>query len=110
MTGFAGPGEDGPPVDFFTRFLGSGPGGSARIDVVRLLTQPARALLAAAAQHAAERDGADLDTEHLLWAAAFKDPTRTLISSTGADPDALARQADELRPDAKRRQSPPSLT
>lgn len=70
MTGFAGPGEDGPPVDFFTRFLGSGPGGPERIDVVRLLTQPARARLAAAAQHAAERGGTELDGEHLLRSAS----------------------------------------
>jgi ATP-dependent Clp protease ATP-binding subunit ClpC len=110
MTGYAEPGQGEPSVDFFTRFLGSGPGGPARIDIVRLLTQSARALLAAAAQHAAERGATDLDTEHLLWAATLKDPTRTLISSTGADPDALTRQADELSPDAKDHQPPPSLT
>jgi ATP-dependent Clp protease ATP-binding subunit ClpC len=110
MTGFTGSGEDGSPVDFFTRFLGSGPGGFTRIDIVRSLTQPARALLAAAAQHAAERGEANLDSEHLLWAATVKDQTRALISHTGADPDALTAQADELTPDAQPGQSPPSLT
>ena len=110
MTGFTGSGEGGSPVDFFTRFLGSGPGGFARIDIVRSLTQPARALLAAAAQHAAERGEANLDSEHLLWAATVKDQTRALISHTGADPDALTAQADELTPDAQRGQSSPSLT
>jgi ATP-dependent Clp protease ATP-binding subunit ClpC len=110
MTGFTGRGDGGLPADFFTRFLGSGLGEPARIDIVRLLTQPARALLAAATQHAAERGGADLDTEHLLWAATLKDPARALISRTGADPDALARQADELMRQARSRQLPPSLT
>jgi ATP-dependent Clp protease ATP-binding subunit ClpC len=109
MTDLTGPRNDSPFDDFFARFLGSGLGGDARNDVVRLLTQPARGLFAAAAQHAAERGGADLDTEHMLWAATLKDPTRSLISRTGADPDALTRQADELRPGAKARQSPPSL-
>ncbi|HEU0088040.1 MAG TPA: ATP-dependent Clp protease ATP-binding subunit [Pseudonocardiaceae bacterium] len=110
MTGFLGSGGGEPPDDFYSRFLGSGPGRPARIDFERLLTQPARALLTAAARHSAERGGTDLDTDHLLWAATQVEPTRTLIARTGADPEALARQADELRSPAPPVRTPPALT
>ena len=61
-----------------------------RVDITRLMSAPARELLSAAAELAARAaggGGADLDTEHLLWAAATREPTRTLLARAGADPD-----------------------
>ncbi|MGH3906585.1 MAG: ATP-dependent Clp protease ATP-binding subunit [Pseudonocardiaceae bacterium] len=109
MTGFIGPGGGGP-ADDYARFLGGGPGRPARIDFGRLLTQQARELLSAAARHAAQRGSIDLDTDHLLWALTQQDPTRTLVSRAGADPDELARQAEELRPAGPSKHAPPALT
>jgi ATP-dependent Clp protease ATP-binding subunit ClpC len=62
-----------------------------RVDITRLMSGPARELLGAAATLAAERGGTDLDTEHLLAAAATLEPTRQLLARAGADPDALVR-------------------
>ncbi|HEX2300969.1 MAG TPA: ATP-dependent Clp protease ATP-binding subunit [Pseudonocardiaceae bacterium] len=107
MTGFIGPGG---PADYFARLFGGGPGRPAHIDFGRLLTQPVRELLTAAARHCAERGATDLDTDHLLWALTQHEPTRTMVSRAGAEPDALARQTEELRPAGPSRHAPPSLT
>ncbi|HEX2298049.1 MAG TPA: ATP-dependent Clp protease ATP-binding subunit, partial [Pseudonocardiaceae bacterium] len=109
MTGFIGPGN-GDPEDYYARFYGGGPGRPARIDFGRLLTQQSRELLSAAARHAAERGSLDLDTDHLLWALTQQEPTRMLVSRAGADPDAIAKQTEELRPTRAPRHAPPSLT
>jgi ATP-dependent Clp protease ATP-binding subunit ClpC len=111
--GFSGPGGLGPgPFDeFLARFFGGDPRQPVqRVDIGRLLTDPARQLVTAAAQHVAERGGADLGTEHLLWAATRTEPTRQLLSRAGADPDALAREADALGAAGQPRQEPPALT
>jgi ATP-dependent Clp protease ATP-binding subunit ClpC len=92
---YFGPGG-GPFDEFFARFLGgSGPRRQVpRIDVTRLLTEEARALVATAAQRAAEAGSADLDAGHLLWAATRFPPTRDLLSRAGADPEALGRDLE----------------
>jgi ATP-dependent Clp protease ATP-binding subunit ClpC len=111
MTGFSGSGGGiPPPDDYYSRFLEGEPGHPPRVDIGRLLTQQARELIAAAAQHSAERGGADLDTDHLLWAVTQRDPTRMLVSRAGGDPDALARETDGLRQAGPPRPAPPSLT
>ncbi|MFF9173017.1 ATP-dependent Clp protease ATP-binding subunit [Streptomyces sp. NPDC014793] len=98
-SGYNGP-ED-PFGDFFARFFGGsgagvpGGGGAPRhIDIGRLLSQPARELVRGAAQYAAEHGSRDLDTEHLLRAALAAEPTRSLLSRSGADPDSLATEID----------------
>ncbi|MFE2099722.1 MULTISPECIES: ATP-dependent Clp protease ATP-binding subunit [unclassified Streptomyces] len=87
-----------PFGDFLGRFLGGTPGGSERprhIDIGRLLSQPAREMVRGAAQYAAEHGSRDLDTQHLLRAALATEPTRSLLSRSGADPDSLATEIDD---------------
>jgi ATP-dependent Clp protease ATP-binding subunit ClpC len=113
-SGFYGPEDFGasPFDDFLARIYGTGgPGRPARrVDITRLMSGPARELLGAAASHAAERGGRDLDTEQLLWAAASMEPTRTLLSRAGADPDGLARDIESQESQATPSGEPPQLT
>ncbi|WP_229896350.1 ATP-dependent Clp protease ATP-binding subunit [Streptomyces cinerochromogenes] len=87
-----------PFGEFLARFFGGGgaPSGAPRhIDIGRLLSQPARELVRGAAQYAAEHGSRDLDTQHLLRAAVSTEPTRSLLSRAGADPDSLAHEIDD---------------
>ncbi|MFF5980652.1 ATP-dependent Clp protease ATP-binding subunit [Streptomyces olindensis] len=96
-SGFSSPegyGSD-PFGEFLARFFGGPRPGPRQIDLGRLLSQPARELVRGAAQYAAEHGSRDLDTEHLLRAALATEPTRTLLSKAGANPDSLASQIDE---------------
>ncbi|MDX2597011.1 MULTISPECIES: ATP-dependent Clp protease ATP-binding subunit [Streptomyces] len=94
-SGYIGP-ED-PFGEFFARFFG-GTGdarpGPRHIDIGRLLSQPARELVRGAAVYAVEHGSRDLDTQHLLRAALSAEPTRSLLSRAGADPDSLATEID----------------
>ncbi|MFJ2202144.1 ATP-dependent Clp protease ATP-binding subunit [Streptomyces violaceusniger] len=95
-----GPEDFGPdPLgDFLARFLGTGPAGqrpdSRHVDFGRLMSENARHLVSAAASYAAEHGSTDLDTEHLLRAALFSEPTRTMVARAGADPDRIAADID----------------
>ncbi|MBY8882829.1 ATP-dependent Clp protease ATP-binding subunit [Actinacidiphila acidipaludis] len=91
--GFTGP-EGDPFGDFFARFFGGERPGPRQVDIGRLLSQPARELVQGAAQYASDHGSRDLDTEHLLRAALALEPTRSLLSRAGADPDSLASQID----------------
>ncbi|WP_112466826.1 ATP-dependent Clp protease ATP-binding subunit [Streptomyces triticisoli] len=93
-SGYLGP-EGDPFSEFFARFFGGPRPGPRQIDIGRLLSQPARELVKGAAQYAAEHGSRDLDTEHLLRAALAAEPTRSLLSRAGADPDSIASQIDE---------------
>ncbi|GGT92901.1 ATP-dependent Clp protease ATP-binding subunit [Streptomyces coeruleorubidus] len=96
-SGFTSPegyGSD-PFGEFLARFFGGPRPGPRQIDIGRLLSQPARELVRGAAQYAAEHGSRDLDTEHLLRAALATEPTRTLLTKAGANPDSLASQIDE---------------
>lgn len=92
-SGFIGPegfGQD-PFGELFARFLGSG---RRQIDIGRLMSGPARELVAAAAAYAAEHGKSNLDTEHLLRAALTIEPTRGLVARSGADPEQIAEEID----------------
>ena len=98
-SGFYGPeGFGSSPFDeFLARLYGGGseqPRPVHRVDIMRLMSGPARELLGAAAAHATQQGDADLGTKHLLWAAADLEPTRQLLARAGADPAALTRAAD----------------
>ncbi|MEU6480014.1 ATP-dependent Clp protease ATP-binding subunit [Streptomyces sp. NPDC047017] len=93
-SGFVGP-EGDPFGEFFARFFGGPRPGPRHVDIGRLLSQPARELVKGAAQYAADHGSRDLDTEHLLRAALATEPTRSLLSRAGADPDSIATQIDE---------------
>ncbi|MFF4716621.1 ATP-dependent Clp protease ATP-binding subunit [Streptomyces eurythermus] len=85
-----------PFGEFLARFFSGSAGGAPRhIDIGRLLSQPARELVRGAAQYAAEHGSRDLDTQHLLRAAVSTEPTRSLLSRAGADPDSLASEIDD---------------
>ncbi|GAB3228147.1 ATP-dependent Clp protease ATP-binding subunit [Glycomyces halotolerans] len=75
-----------------------------------MMSDQTRELLAAAIRQTMEWGGADLDTEHLLWAAAQLDPTRQLLSRAGADPDAVASEIERRVPKGTQREQPPVLT
>ncbi|HEX5294782.1 MAG TPA: ATP-dependent Clp protease ATP-binding subunit [Streptosporangiaceae bacterium] len=113
-SGFYGPDDFGSGSfdDFLARIYG---GGSAqrpvqRVDITRLMSGPARELLGTAAAQAADAGGGDLDTEHLLWAAARLEPTRGVLARAGADPDALAGEIARAAGGRERRDEPPQLT
>ncbi|MEU9986806.1 ATP-dependent Clp protease ATP-binding subunit [Streptomyces sp. NPDC048045] len=87
-----------PFGEFLGRYLGGAGGGGTgprHIDIGRLLSQPARELVRGAARYAAEHGSRDLDTEHLLRAAIAAEPTRSLLSRAGTDPDSLATEIDD---------------
>ncbi|MFI9341036.1 ATP-dependent Clp protease ATP-binding subunit [Streptomyces sp. NPDC052773] len=89
-------GSEGDPFgEFLARFFGGPRPGPRQIDIGRLLSQPARDLVQGAARYAAEHGSRDLDTQHLLRAALSAEPTRSLLSRSGADPDSLASEIDE---------------
>ncbi|HEY3010473.1 MAG TPA: ATP-dependent Clp protease ATP-binding subunit [Micromonosporaceae bacterium] len=90
------PGGGGTWDDLFARFFGSGEPRRPlnRIDITRLMSAEARQLVVDAAQRASELGSADLDTDHLLWAALRREPLRDLLRRSGADPDTLAGQLD----------------
>ncbi|MFE2586724.1 ATP-dependent Clp protease ATP-binding subunit [Streptomyces sp. NPDC059378] len=96
-SGFTGPEGNGPDPfgDFLARFFAGPRSGPRQIDIGRLLSQPARELVRGAAQYAAEHGSRDLDTQHLLRAALSAEPTRSLLSRSGADPDSLATEIDQ---------------
>ncbi|MFE6365093.1 ATP-dependent Clp protease ATP-binding subunit [Streptomyces sp. NPDC057806] len=94
--GFNGPEGYGDPFgEFLARFFGGPRPGPRQINIGQLLSQPARELVRGAAQYAAEHGSRDLDTQHLLRAALSAEPTRSLLSRAGADPDSLATEIDE---------------
>ncbi|MGY4743091.1 ATP-dependent Clp protease ATP-binding subunit [Streptomyces sp. ATMOS53] len=95
-SGFTSPEGYGDPFgEFLARFFGGPRPGPRQINIGQLLSRPARDLVRGAAQYAAEHGSRDLDTEHLLRAALSAEPTRSLLSRAGADPDSLATEIDE---------------
>ncbi|SDY02560.1 ATP-dependent Clp protease ATP-binding subunit ClpC [Modestobacter sp. DSM 44400] len=111
-SGFPGePYGASPFDDFFQAFLGPGARrGMQRVDITQLLSDHAKQVVASAAQQATEWGSTDLDCEHLLWALAGHEPTRTLLARAGADPDQLRTQLEGgLRRGAPTGQ-PPALT
>lgn len=94
---------DDPFVEMVNRLLGltpeTAPSHGRRVSIGRLLNDPARELLASAAEHATGGRGAVLDTDDLLWAATRTERTRELLRDAGIDPDALGAELTD--PDAE---------
>ncbi|MBB5915027.1 ATP-dependent Clp protease ATP-binding subunit ClpC [Nocardia transvalensis] len=82
--------------DIFNRFFGSSGLTSQppvqRIDLGRLLSDNAKALVGAARDAAREWGNAEITPEHLLYAAAAVEPSRGVITELGLDPDQVAAQ------------------
>ncbi|MGW3438631.1 ATP-dependent Clp protease ATP-binding subunit [Streptomyces bacillaris] len=108
-------GSPDPFSDLLNRFFGMSPASSPpavqRVPIGRLLTEPARELLDAAAGRAVQDGTSDLDTEHLLWAATRVEPTRRLLARAGVDPDALGERIARVLPrESQEPSSEPGLT
>jgi ATP-dependent Clp protease ATP-binding subunit ClpC len=106
-----GPGDYGasPFDDFLARFYGQ-QRRPQRIDIGQLMTEQARELVREAAAQATRWGDADLDTDHLLWAATRQEPVRRMLSAAGADPDAIARDIESRAQKGEPREGTPSLT
>ncbi|MEU3839549.1 AAA family ATPase [Streptomyces sp. NPDC028635] len=103
MSPFGGSlGGQDPFSEILNRFFGMSPGASPpqvqRVPIGRLLTESAQDLISRATRKAAEDGGADLDTEHLLWACTQVEPARGLLTQAGLDPDALAEKIAAVLP------------
>ena len=90
-----GPGGPGDWDDLFARFFGAAePPRAQRIDITKYMSNEGREVLSDAARRAAEladedKIVADLDTDHLLWAALQQEPLKAGVRRAGADPEAL---------------------
>ncbi|MDF3051057.1 MAG: Clp protease [Pseudonocardia sp.] len=105
--------------DIVDSFFGRGPLGAdpfgrsrpvQRVDVSRLLSAQARELLARASRQADAWSSADLDVEHLLWAATQLPATGELLEGAGVDVDALAAEMESLAGHDEKRDGPLGLT
>ncbi|WP_300608948.1 ATP-dependent Clp protease ATP-binding subunit [Trebonia sp.] len=100
-----------PFDEFLARYFGATPQRPAqRVEIGRLMTEQARQLVRDAATQAAAWGDADLDTDHLLWAATRQEPLRRLLAAAGADPDAIAREIDSHAGRGQPREEMPNLT
>jgi ATP-dependent Clp protease ATP-binding subunit ClpC len=112
-SGFPGGPFGGSPFDdFFQAFMGN-PGarrGMQRVDITQLLSEHSREVVANAARQAAQWGDLDLDAEHLLWALAGHEPTRTLLERAGADPQQLRSLLEAQLQRGEPTDQPPTLT
>ena len=109
---FLGPEEVPDPLSqLLSQFLG-GAGlrrPVRRVEIGRLMSAETREMVAAAGQEAQRHGDAELDTDHLLWAATQQDRTRQMLARAGADPDAVAERI-EAQPSGTGTGGPASLT
>ena len=115
MATFFGPSghERGSFDEYLARFFGTDgtPPSGRPVDIGELLTESAQELLGTAAHHAKERGHGELDSLHVLWAAAGTEPTRGMLRGTGVDPDDFAAGVQSALPPARQnRVDAPALT
>ncbi|WP_199430121.1 ATP-dependent Clp protease ATP-binding subunit [Qaidamihabitans albus] len=113
MTGFFGADPGPSPFDaMLAHFFGNAvPGRHPRaVGITRLMSEQAQALVSAAVRQVAEWGGAELDSVHLLWAAAHTPGSRELIQRAGADPDALAERVEKEVRRGEQQTAAPTLT
>lgn len=86
-------GSPDPFSDMLNRFFGMSPASSPpavqRVPIGRLLTESSQELLNLAARRAVEDGTADLDAEHLFWAATQVEPARSLLARAEVNPYVL---------------------
>ncbi|MFF2557652.1 ATP-dependent Clp protease ATP-binding subunit [Nocardia sp. NPDC058058] len=81
--------------DIFERFFGSGMTAQPpvqRIDLTRLLSESAKAVVDGARAAAHDWGSAEITPEHLLYAAAGTEPATSIIAEIGRDPEQLREQ------------------
>ncbi|MFF2324699.1 MULTISPECIES: ATP-dependent Clp protease ATP-binding subunit [unclassified Streptomyces] len=108
-------GSADPFSEMLSRFFGTSPASSPpavqRVPIGRLLSDSSHELLNLAAQRAVQDGTADLDTEHLLWAASQVDPSRRILAQAGVDPQELATEISRVLPkESGEPSSEPGLT
>ncbi|MBW8482294.1 ATP-dependent Clp protease ATP-binding subunit [Actinomadura parmotrematis] len=110
--GWYEPGGMDPFEELLARYFG--PAASRRpaerVNIARLMSEPARELLRDAAAQAAGWGSGDLDTDHLVWAACRLAATRAWLERAGADPDAVMREIEGGARRGEPREAPPELT
>jgi ATP-dependent Clp protease ATP-binding subunit ClpC len=81
-----------------------------QVDVTEYFSDATRELLQRAAQKALEWGSLDLDTDHLLWAAAQDDVVKHVLKQLEVDADALAAQVEDEAEQTPRTDIAPSLS
>jgi ATP-dependent Clp protease ATP-binding subunit ClpC len=109
-SGFPGAPFGGSPFDDFFQGGPGGRRGMHRVDITQLLSDHSREVVATAARQAAEWGDPDLDGEHLLWALAGHEPTRTLLQRAGVDPEQLRAQIEAQLKRGEPSGRPPTFT
>jgi ATP-dependent Clp protease ATP-binding subunit ClpC len=81
-----------------------------QIDVTEYFSDATRQLLQRAAQKAMDRGSLDVDSEHLLWAAAQDNVVQHVLTQLEADPAAIAAQVEDEAEQQGRTDVAPSLS
>ncbi|MEV0587045.1 ATP-dependent Clp protease ATP-binding subunit [Nonomuraea sp. NPDC050310] len=81
-----------------------------RVDIGRMLTEPARELLRRGVELAAARGAADLDSLDLLQAATGDPVTRALLMNAGADPERLDQAIQQVLPKGPEGEEPTTVS
>ena len=91
-------GADGAFDDIINRFFGASRGMQPvqRVDLNRLLTDDAKRMVAAAQEAAADWGNPEITPEHLLYAAATNEPTRSALANLNLNVDSVADQMEDL--------------
>ncbi|MFB4303671.1 ATP-dependent Clp protease ATP-binding subunit [Actinomadura sp. NTSP31] len=112
MTAWYGSGGMDPFEEMLARFFGTRAHRrpTERINLARLMSEPARELVRDAATRAAEWGSRDLDADHLLWAATRQQGTRHWLERAGADPDAIQHEIENHAYRGEPREAQPELT
>jgi len=107
--------------DFFGRFFEEGASGGVgrrsveperkaeQVDITQLFSDSTNELLQRAARQAAEWGSADLNTEHLLYAALEDEVVRRVLEGADADADQIRAQLEEETEKEARKDASPSL-
>ncbi|QKG23025.1 ATP-dependent Clp protease ATP-binding subunit [Actinomadura verrucosospora] len=112
MTAWYGSGGMDPFEEMLARFFGTRAHRrpTERINLARLMSEPARELVRDAATQAAQWGSRDLDADHLLWAATRQQGTRHWLERAGADPDAIQHEIENHAYRGDPREVQPELT
>ena len=87
-----------PFDEFLARYL-EGQRAGQPIDVSRLMSRRTREVLAEAGRYATGRGQSELDALHVLHVLAGQEPASAMIRRAGADPAAIAHEAEGRLPD-----------